>query len=185
MSIKRWAIADAITKEITGGILQNDTPPSVASGAITVEVPDMLRDEHPDALQLNSTGDGIELKPDSVILAKKKAEREKEITEELYEEAQKQLPLPVLLRVITTTLGILVKEGQITSSDSGTQALLTLLSDMVPQLGFTPAEMVMIFSLQKSLLDRKNVAKDKIDTIIADDTKSKKEKEEEIKKVKG
>ncbi len=185
MSIKRWAIANEASKELTGGILQNETPPPSALGEVVLLVPDSFRDEHPDNLQVNITGDGIELKPDGVVLASKKATREKAITQELYEEAQRQLPMPVLLRAITTIIGVLAKEGSITSADADIQTLLTTLGDMSSQLGFTPVQATTVLQLQKSLMDRKTLAVVKIDTIIADGAKTKKQKEDDIEKVKG
>ncbi len=185
MTIKRWAIGDKATRDIVGGILQNETAPPAASGEVILIVPDPLRNEHPDDLQVNTGGDGIELKSDSSILSSKKATREKVITQELYEEAQKQLPMPVLLRAITTIIGVLAKEGSITSADADTQTLLTTLGDMSSQLGFTPAQATTVLQLQKSLMDRKAVAAGKIDTIIADGTKTKKQKQADIEKVKG
>jgi len=182
--IKRWAIADSATKEVSGGIIQNDTAP-VASGMVVLELSDSLRDEHPDNLQLDSAGTSIEKKPSATILAEKKAKREKEIGDELYTEAQRQLPMHVLLRAFTTLFGILASEGNITSSDSDTQALIDTLTTNISQLGFTPAQLNQTLLLQKSLLDRKGVASTAIDTIIADGTKTDDEKEKEIKKVKG
>jgi hypothetical protein len=185
MSIKRWAIADAITKEITGGIIQNDAPPSVTSGTLTFEVPESLRDEHPESLRVNSTDDGIELKPDSVILAKKKAEREKEITEELDDEASERIPPAIRWAALMSILGHFANESNITSADPDVQAIFDTLKGNRNGLGFTPVQIKGIANLQKGMKDRKDIAKDKIDTIIADGTKTKKEKEEKIKKVKG
>ena len=72
--ISKWAIGDLTTKDITGGILQNDVAPTVQAGMVAIEVPVPLRDIQPIDLKLDVTGTTVEMKSAVTLLAQAKTQ---------------------------------------------------------------------------------------------------------------